>query len=262
MNGIWIWDLARQTLTRVTSDPEVDGSPVWAPDGSRIAFSAQHGQAANIYWQAADGSGPREQLTKTNSEGFLPTSFSPGGKQLVFNTWSSPTDIFMLTIDGDHQIKTLLQTPFDELNGEISPDGRWLAYSSTDDGIPEVYVRPFPNVTAARWQVSAKGGTRPLWARNGRELFYMGAGTGTVSVVPIEPGPTFKAGPPQILFEGAYLFGSPNGLRTYDVSPDGKRFLMIKSPVDSQDSAPMSLIVVQNWFDELKRLVRGNQNPR
>ena len=143
-----------------------------------------------------------------------------------------------------------------ELNAEISPDGRWLAYQSNESGRPEVHVRPFPDVNSGHWQISTDGGIRPLWARNGRELFYS-TPTGALMRVAVQGGPSFTADRPTRLFEGLYFDyaqtgGSPG--RTYDVSPDGKRFLMIKEGREANGTPP-SIVVVQNWTEELKRLV-------
>jgi serine/threonine-protein kinase len=154
------------------------------------------------------------------------------------------------------EVRPLIQTPYNEQNAEISPDGRWLAYESNNSGQVEIYVRPFPNVDSGLWQVSTGGGTKPLWARNGQELFYRSP-TGAVMSVRIERGATWAASTPTTLFEGRYFLGGATFLRTYDVSPDGRRFLMIKLGGGGSDetAAPASLIVVQHWFEELKRLV-------
>ena len=148
-----------------------------------------------------------------------------------------------------------MQTPLQERNAEVSPDGRWVAYQSDESGRYEIYVRPFPEVNGGRWQVSTSGGIQPLWARSGKELFYLGPRDAVMSVA-VEGGSTFGAGNPTRLFEARYslpVFG-----RTYDVSPDGRRFLMTKvSGGTDQTAAPSQLIVVQNWTEELKRLVPG-----
>ena len=144
-----------------------------------------------------------------------------------------------------------MQTAFLEVNAELSLDGHWLAYQSNESGRDEIYVRPFPNVAGGKWQVSASGGARPLWGRNGQELFY--ESTGTLMRVPLTTVPTFQAGTPSKLLDGPYIYGALE--RTYDVSPDG-RFLMIKESgglVESPGSA--RLILVPHWFEELKRLV-------
>ena len=140
------------------------------------------------------------------------------------------------------------------MNGEISPDGHWLAYQSNESNQDEIYVRPFPSGDG-RWPISNGGGTQPLWARNGRELFYRHGNT--LLSVPVETTATFSAGTPTTVFEGSY-FSPPVGLagRTYDVSPDGQRFLMIKdAPAGDPNVAPASIDVVLNWFEELKRLL-------
>jgi serine/threonine-protein kinase len=155
--------------------------------------------------------------------------------------------------DQTRRVESLIETPSSELNGEISPDGRWLAYESNESGRSEIYVRPFPNVASGRWQVSSGGGTRALWARNGQELFYVTL-TGTLMSIRPEAGITWTAGPPAKLFEGPYYVGGGGAAgRTYDVAPDG-RFLMIK-PAGTPDQVAATVIVVQNWTEELKRLV-------
>jgi serine/threonine-protein kinase len=151
-----------------------------------------------------------------------------------------------------------VQTPFTELNGEISPDGRWVAYQSNESGQEEIYVRPFPDAARGRWQISTGGGMRPLWARSGKEIFYIGL-SGAVMSAAVEGGSAFRAGNPMRLFEGPYFQDAFALGRTYDVSPDGERFLMIKminvGGGTNEPSAPTSIVVVQHWFEELKRLV-------
>jgi serine/threonine-protein kinase len=120
-----------------------------------------------------------------------------------------------------------VQTTFDELNGEISPDGRWVVYQSNESGHYEIYVRPFPDANSGRWQISTGGGTRPVWARSGKELFYL-ALSGAVMSASVEGGSTFRSGRPARLFEGRYFMTAATVGRTYDVSPDGQRFLMIR----------------------------------
>ena len=141
-----------------------------------------------------------------------------------------------------------------ERNGEISPDGRWLAYQSNESGQNEIYVRPFPEVNSGRWQVSTKGGTQPLWARNGQELFYV-APDGTLMHVAVERGPAWRNGTPAKLFDNTYAWALPGFVgRSYDISADGRCFLAIKA-ASQQTGAPSNLVVVQNWFEELKRRV-------
>jgi len=259
-NDIWIWSLARRTLTRLTFDPGFDRYPVWTPDGRRIAFSSQRAGAANLFWQAADGTGAAERLTE-NTQVQYASSVSADGATLVFDEQQTATmaDIQSLALGGDRRATPLIATPFTESTGDLSRDGRWLAYRSNESGRNEVYVRPFPGVDGGRWQVSTGGGTQPLWAPNSRELFYVDL-DGRIVAVPIQPGPGFTAGNPQVIVEGPYATILPgvNG-RMYDVSRDGQRFLMIKGEDSAGQAAPPpQIVVVQNWFEELKRLAPVN----
>ncbi len=250
-DDIWIWDLARETLTRLTFDPGFDQYPVWTPDSTRVVFSSTRG-GRDLYWKAADGTGTVERLTESAN---LPYgySFSPDGESLVLreNQPDTGEDLRVLSLAGNQTVETLVATEFAERNAELSPDGRWMAYQSTQSGQDEVYVRPFPNVDDGQWQISTGGGTRPLWASTGRELFYRRGAA--LMVVPMQTGPSFTPATPEVLFEGTYHTGPG---RSYDIAPDGQRFLMIKEGGGAEDtSAPPSLIVVQNWFEELERLV-------
>jgi len=257
-NDIWIWDLKRQTMSRLTFDPGLDRAPVWTPDGRRVIFSSQRGgltSGGNIFWQAADGTGTVERLTTSDHAQFT-TSVSPDGTRLVFrdDDPKSRRDISMATLDGKGTTESLVRTPFDEENAEVSPDGKWLAYQSNESGPSQVYVRPFPKVDGGRWQISTMGGSRPAWGRNGRELFYLDA-TSQMMTVPVQTSPAFSAGNPARVFDTRYP--TPNNGRTYDVSADGQRFLMIKGNDTERTSGtpPANIVVVLNWFEELKQRV-------
>jgi serine/threonine-protein kinase len=268
---LWVWDLGRTTLTRATFDPGVDFYPVWTPDGRRVIFSSDRAGVRNLFWQAADGTGAVERLSESpNAQNA--SAVSPDGRLLIFTETAPKTgdDVMQMALDGTlpsagsgrgepvepRRVTPLVQSPFAERNGVVSPDGRWLAYEANVSGRVEISVRPFPDVNSGRWQVSTAGGTRPLWARSGQELFYV-APTGALMRVGVERGPSWTATTPTLLVKDGY-FTSPGGLpgRTYDIAPDGQRFLMIKEGGGSdQTAAAPSLIVVQHWTEELKRLV-------
>ena len=249
---IWLYDLLRETFTRFTFVGNVNNSPVWTPDGKRIAFNSNSNTKGqlNIFWQPADGSGGMERLT-TSEFIQAPVSFSRDGQLLWFLEINPATgfDIWVMQAS-DRKAQPFLRTPFNESVPQLSPDGRWLAYISTESGRYEIYVQPYPG-PGGKWQISTEGGTEPLWNPNGRELFYRSGNK--MMAVDISNQPSFVAGKPRMLFEGPYL-PTPLTNPNYDVSPDGQRFLMLK-PVEQTQEAPTQINVVLNWFEELKRRV-------
>ena len=246
---IWIYDLSRQTLTRLTFEGNANNRPVWTPDGKRIAFYSDKEGPLNIFWQLADGSGGLERLT-TSLHTNAPGSFSPDGQILAFHEANPDTgnDLWVLRL-GDRKAQPFLRTRFSEATPRFSPDGRWLAYVSDESGRNEIYVQPYPG-PGGKWQISTEGGTEPVWNRNGRELFYRSGSK--MMAVDVTTQPSFAAGNPRMLFQGDYV-PAANPVTNYDVSPDGQRFLMLK-PVE-QAAAPTQIVVVQNWFEELKQKV-------
>ncbi len=170
----------------------------------------------------------------------------------MFQDGLGPRSLALLPSNGERSWESLLESGFDESNGEISPDGRWIAYQSDASGLDEIYVQPFPNVDEGRWLISTGGGSRPLWAPDGRELFYLAPG-GEVMAVPVQTEPTFTAGNGEVVVEGSYaVFASG---RTYDIAPDGQHFLMIKRGATTDTDDPFAgltrLQVVLNWHKEL-----------
>jgi serine/threonine-protein kinase len=253
--GIWIGDLIRGTSARLTfgsitgvGTPTGDQYPVWDPDGRRVLFASTRAGVRNIFRQAADGTGTAERVIESQNPQNA-TAISPDAKRVVVQ---ENGDILIVTMDQERRGEFLAQTPFTEENAEISPDGRWIAYESNESGRDEVYVQPFPDVNSGKWLISPGGGTRPLWAKKAREIFYISP-SGSVMVVPFETMPTWKAGTPVKLFD--WPIPAFVG-RNYDVSVDGRRFLMLKT-VDAPDldALPASLVVVQHFDEELKRLV-------
>jgi len=252
---IWIWDFARQTLRNLTLHPAADLYPVWTPDGTRVVYTSDRDGVRNLYWQAVDGSGTTERLT-TSPNQQNPTAVSADGSRVVFHESGRSADLMTVTLGQDHEVRALLQTVSNEQNGTLSSDGRWLAYQSNEasqSGQSEIHVRPLVDVNSGHWQVTTGGGVRATWSRDGRELYYLTL-KGALMRIPIESGPSFTPGPPTRVVEGDYYFGVAGSPRTYDVSANGRRFLMIKAV--NETSTPASLVVVQRWIDELQREVQ------
>jgi tRNA A-37 threonylcarbamoyl transferase component Bud32 len=251
---IYIWEVARTwaSAVRMTVAPENDWFPVWAPEGRQIVFGSWRGGAfSNIYRLDID-SGSTERLSDS-PDMQVPTSITPDGTTVIFHSFTR--SLQALGLDAHLKTVTLVETPVEERNGELSPDGRWLAYegeSTSRPGQLDIYVRSFPAVNRAVWQVTSDGGMFPLWSRDGRELFYI-ALDGRVIAVPVEASATtWKAGSPTELFRGPYLIREGSLGRQYDVARDG-RFLMLKREAVNQ---PPHLVIVQNWPAELARQVR------
>lgn len=267
---VWVYDVSRDTLTRLTFEGDNNNGPAWSPDGRRIAFRSNRAGPGNLFWQAADGSGSAERLPRSDYLQ-IPNSFSPDGQLLAFIEVNPETgrDIWVLRLADPRQAgaevrkaQPFLRTPYDESAPKFSPDGRWLTYSSDESGHREVYVQPYPG-PGGKWQISTDGGQEPVWNPNGRELFYR-SGSKIMAVDVNQSRDSngavasgFSAGKPRMLFEGPYV-ATPTSFPYYDVSPDGQRFLMLK-PVESQTSAPTQINVVLNWFEELKRRVPSGQ---
>jgi serine/threonine-protein kinase len=259
-DGLWIWDLSRATFTRLTAAAAAAQSPVWISN-TRLVFSSFGAGARGVFSQAADGTGSIEHLIDDPNSP-VATGVSPDGSVLVL---SAPKpgktgvdfDVVAMRLDGSRHVLPLVATPYGELNGMISPDGRWLTYSANDSGTIQVYVRPYPAVNTGRWQVSTNGGTQPLWARDGHELFYL-APDGALMRVSVGNERIWAPSAPMKVVEGGYFVGSGsvggNPFRNYDVSADGQRFLMMRA--GSKDELDVSqMVIVQHFAEELKRLL-------
>lgn len=257
---LWLHDVTRDTITRATFDPAFDFDPVWSLDGRRLFFASQRTGVANLYVQPADGTGTAERLTESENAQW-PTAISPDGRMLLFreNTPATGDDLMALALDGSRKVTPLIRTSFSERNAVVSPDGRWLAYDANESGAREVYVRPWPDVENGKWQVSSGGGTRPLWSRDGRELFFydtrLGPAGASVMRVRVTPGVTWTATAPEQLLEGPFYMSANNPGRTYDISPDGRRFILVKADAGGAEATPPQVVIVENWIEELKRLV-------
>ncbi len=246
-SDIWVSGLVGGTTARLTFEGN-NTLPLWTPDGKRVAFASDRNGTSKLFWILADGSGSAEPLLESQYPQ-LPSSWSPDGKMLVFTQYhpSTGSDIWVLPMEGDSQAQPFLQSQFNEWAGVISPDGRWLAYNSDESGMDHIFVRPFPG-PGAKWQVSTREGREPVWAPDGRELFYRD--WRRVMAVPIETHPEFKAETPSTLIEGRYEVGEFHIFRNYDIKSDGKRFVMTQR--GQQSTRQLNLVL--NWFEELKRL--------
>ena len=256
-DDIWVSELARGTLSKLTTDGADDDNALWTPDGEGVVFSStREGQEA-LFLKAADGRGDVERLLTIDGGNVLySTSWSPDGNTMVFSYRSQGGfDIALLSMDGDRPWTPLLDSEAQETHGAVSPDGVWLAYASNETGEEEVYVERFPD-PGDRRQISIDGGSAPVWSPDGSELFYQRASPGGLMVVPIENEPAFSPGTPAVVVEaGAYPWGS--FFRHYDVAPDARRFLVISRAGVSADETNVGteIVVVLNWFEELRARV-------
>jgi serine/threonine-protein kinase len=246
---IWLYDLGRDTLTRLTFDAGANIDPLWTPDSRRIVFK---GAGNRLFWQPADGSAGAEALTSSELAGNnVPGSWTPDGQVLAFMEVNPTTgfDVYILSLK-DRKPQPFVHTQSLETAPRFSPDGHFIAYASDESGRVEIYVRPYPG-PGGKWQISTEGGTEPVWNPKGRELFYRAGNK--MMAVDVVMQPTFSAGKPKMLFAGPYV-PTPRSFPDYDVSPDGQRFLMLKANEQAQTTAQIN--VVLNWFEELKQKVR------
>ena len=246
---VWVYDLSRGTNSRLTTEGRAV-YPIWTPDGKRLLFAWHKSLLPNLWWQPYDGSSSMERLT-TSEYDQKPGSWSSDGKSvaLVEACPGTGNDIAILDV-GSGRVTPFLNSQFSETYPEFSPDGRWMAYTSDESTRTEVYMREFPG-PGMKYQISSEGGNQPLWARNGKQLFYRLQDQVWVADVRTDGGIAISK--PRLLFEkSGYGGGIP--IRSWDLSLDGQRFLMVKG--EQQKPTPViEMILVQNWFEELKRRV-------
>jgi Tol biopolymer transport system component len=244
---IYVIDVARGTSSRLTFDPGDDRFPVWSPDGSRIAWQANRDGAYQMYQKLASGVGPEELLLKEDVL-IAPGSWSVDNRFLLYTRRDRKTtnDLWVLPLTGDRQPLLFLQTPFAEFYGRFSPDGRWIAYTSNDQGRNEVYVQTFP-ASGGKWQISNNGGTQSRWRSDGKELYYL-SNDGKLMVVEVKPGGSFEASALRALFDLAP--SRALGGNGYVLTAAGDRFLFVTEP---EQAASQQFTVVTNWAAEVKK---------
>ena len=265
---IYIWNLERKTITKVTSTPELDQYPVWSRDSRFVIFRSGRTDQMDIYRRAADGTGSIERITDSK-EAKTPLEVLADGRLLyrrapVDTAAAGPLEIIDLQ-PGAKPVAVFKNQPAPITSATVSPDGRWLAYQSVEGStVPEIHVRPFPNVDDGHWQITSGFATRPMWSRSTREMelfFYTGTPPKLMraKVQPSRPGGPFVYDAPEAIFEVTrYRLGQVG--RSMDISPDGKRFLLIL-PAVAGTADRMSTMTVVNWAEELRSRVPTGRMP-
>ena len=258
-HDFYFYDFARTVLSKVTTDG-MSHNPVWSPDGRRLAYRSWLGGGMTMWVMNSDRSGTPARLDPKGTRE-SPVSFSPDGQFLAFDQKDSQTgdDAWILPLAGG-EARPISRSKFGECSAKFSPDGRWVAYSSTESGKPEIYVQPFPGL-GPKIQISNAGGTDPMWRRMGGELYYR-EGRKMMMVSVAAAGSELRASAPKMLFEGDYYEGSGASCEmggpaaaNYDVTPDGQRFLMVRD--GTQGAFSTRAIVVVNWAEELRSKERA-----
>jgi len=264
-HDIYVYDWRHDTMPRLTFNGNGNYDPVWTPDGKHIAYDALDG----LWWVRADGAGQPQRLLE-NSGFTTPYAFSPDGKRLSYYVSGSETKYDILTLpldlsDPEHpkpgKPEAFLRTPANEIYGAFSPDGRWVAYQSDESGTYEVYVRPFGNSQAGssqgssggKWQISSGGGTKPVWSRDGRELFYANTDLKLMVSDYVVKGDSFTYSKPRLWADKQLLPGG--GRPFFDIAPDGKRFAVFARPESEEKQGNVHVTFLLNFFDEVARKV-------
>jgi serine/threonine-protein kinase len=250
---IWIGEPGQDTLIRLTREPTTETAPLWSPDGRAIVFRSDR-DGGGLFLASVHAPGDVRRLTTSSGTFHTPHGWTPDGRTLLFTEFRTYTEQGFAALDvASGSVRPLLGGRFAQLRPQVSPDGLWVAFQSDESGRFEIYVRPYPGVEGALWKVSTAGGTSPRWSQHGRELVYHD-GRGIVAVPVTTAGGKFATGHATRLFDYAPYSGrlGPD----YDLTPDGQRFLMIRSAEDSPASRAQ-LVLVQNWTTELESRLRG-----
>jgi len=258
---IWIKQLDRGPFTRFTFSG-LDRNPAWSPDGRTVAFVRDTLAGNDIYAKPADGSGEDHAIGQIDRL-VQAVEWSADGSWLLIRTDNTDVgrgDIFGIHLTGDTTPVPLVESPYEELHPTLSPDGRWLAYTSSESGQPEVYVRPFPATSEARWQVSIGGGSHPRWAPNSRVLYYLSAGRRQMTAAELARGSGFEIANRRVLFDLRPTFQVLYYQTSFEVTPDGNAFLFLStSSTSARQTDEERLILVENWFTELRERLQGSR---
>jgi serine/threonine-protein kinase len=268
-SNIWIYDLSGAESMRRLTFVGANAFPVWTPDGQRVVFESDREGSKGLFWQRADGTGIPERLTTAaKDEDQMPLSWTTDGKTLAFWTSHNDGDIWTVSVDGDRKPKALIEAPHNQQYASLSPDGRWIAYTSNDSNsrVPcEVFVQPFPP-TGAKYLISTAtaGGLYPVWSPDGKQLYYVQSTTGCAPpwkfmFANIVTQPSFVFSKPTALAIDGITSGGPASGRPFDVMPDGKQFVVMlpreAEAALSPEAPPQQINVVLNWFTELQERV-------
>jgi serine/threonine-protein kinase len=250
---VWVKQLDRGPLSRLTFEGTENGYPTWSPDGRSVVFGSLRDGKWSSWMKRADGTGAEEPLVDLERD-VWETHWSRDGEWLVISVDGPPgsDDIVGMRPGVDSVPVPLVASEFDEFEPALSPDSRWLAYVSVESGQPEVYVRPFPNVSDGKWQISTDGGTEPAWSHDSRELYFRSADFQSLMVADMADGPSATSARVLIRLPGENNYEANPRNRLYDVAPDG-RFVMIERVGTGDISG--SLVIVQNFFEDLKEKV-------
>ena len=253
---VWIYDVASGAAHRVTTEGTLNTRPEWTPDGTRVLFRTDRkGRNTALWWQPADGSGGAQELVASPGKDVWEGVLTPDSHAVVYRTGTVGTaDIWYRHLTGDTTSHGIATTPFSEYAPRVSGDGHWVAYQTNESGGAQVVVRPFPG-PGAQFPVSVGGGTSPVWSRDGRRIFY--ANGNKLLAASVTTSPTFSVSAREVLFEANYDMAGAGGHANFDVSPDGKGFLMLRPMVGNSEE----IVVIPNWKAELRAAGKSTGKP-